>query len=674
MHSELGYASLNPLQEKSLADGLLSNDRVVVSAPTASGKTLLALMKILDNYRKTKTKAVYVVPLRALASEKFDEFSEKLAPHGLSIAVSTGDLDSSSEQLHQYDVIIVTSEKMDSLLRHKPKWIENIGLVVADEVHLLGDGLRGATLEIVITKLLERNCRFLCLSATIPNSLEIADWLEARLIQSDYRPTPLHLGVFDGEKLEILEKKTKLASLKELAVHALSETPTSQLLVFSSTRRGTESFAKELSPLVSKLLTPAEKEECAWLSQKALNALGTPSAQCKVLAECLKNGVAFHHAGLPSQQRRLIELGFKKHRCLKAIVCTTTLAVGIDYPASWVIVKDLKRFNGAYAEFIPALETAQMVGRAGRPSYDVRGMGVFCCSAAEKDKVKEKYLFGPLEKIYSQLSSEPTLRSHVLALIASDYCRDFKSLYGFFGRTFFAFQYVNLEELYALVEKVVSDLKEMDFVREKGGFLLATPLGKRVSELYLDPLSAYAFSQFVKKGRENIFDYLIALQEATESRPYLSVKQNEEMSLWDDLYSLTDDKDIELLESDFNALEKFKTAKVLNAWINEATEAKILEDFDIPPGSLHSRMLNTNWLCYAMQEIAFLLNQTRAYGISKRLSRRIKHGVKDELLDLCKIKGIGRVRARKLYDHGVTSLEDFRRLSRDEVKKILKSE
>ena len=185
MHKELGFQRLNPLQEKALAEGLLEKERVVVSAPTASGKTLLALLKILDNFKKTKTKALYIVPLRALANEKFDEFSEKLSPHGLSIGISTGELDSSSEELYAFDVIIVTSEKMDSLLRHKAHWIQNVGLVVCDEVHLLGEDERGATLEVVLTKLFQQNCRLLCLSATIPNAIEIADWLEAKLIQSD---------------------------------------------------------------------------------------------------------------------------------------------------------------------------------------------------------------------------------------------------------------------------------------------------------------------------------------------------------------------------------------------------------------------------------------------------------------------------------------------------------
>ncbi|HIH20290.1 TPA: DEAD/DEAH box helicase [Candidatus Micrarchaeota archaeon] len=683
MHEQLGFSKLNPLQEKAIAEGLLEKERIVVSAPTASGKTLLALLKILDNYRKTKTKALYVVPLRALASEKHDEFVEKLSPHGIKVAVSTGDLDSSSEELQDFDVIVVTSEKLDSLLRHKTRWVDNVGLVVCDEVHLMGDEGRGATLEIVLTKMFQQNSRLLCLSATIPNAGEIADWLQAKLIESTYRPTPLHLGVFDGKNLAFAspslgisagEKKEKLeGSIAGLVAKALGDKQGGQALVFVSTRRNTQALAKELVGITAKLLNETEREECEWLAGKALKALGTPTEQCKELAECLKNGVAFHHAGLPNAQRRLIERGFKKDRCIKAIVCTTTLAMGIDYPASWVIVKDLKRYNGAFSQYIPALECAQMVGRAGRPSYDTVGYGVLCCTVAEKASVKGKYIFGPLEKIYSKLSSEPVLRSHVLALVASNYANDFKSLYSFFEKTFFASQYAELEELYGLVEKIVLQLKEMDFIREKGGILLATPLGKRVSELYLDPLSAYSFSEFVKKNKTGVFDYLLALQEATESRPFLSVKQNEQLPLWEELYAFADDRDIEKLESDFQAVEKFKTAKVLNAWISEATEAQVLQDFALPPGSLHSRVLNSEWLCYSMQEIAFLLNQATAYKTAKILRRRIKNGVKDELLDLCRIKGIGRRRARVLFDKGVRSTEALKALSRDEIRKLLKA-
>ncbi|MDO8303835.1 MAG: DEAD/DEAH box helicase, partial [Sedimentisphaerales bacterium] len=109
---KLGFAKLNPMQEKAVTEGFMDSQRVVVSAPTASGKTLLALLKIADNFERTKTKALYVVPLRALASEKQVEFERVLAPFGMRVAVSTGDFDSSSESLFEFDVIIVTSEKL----------------------------------------------------------------------------------------------------------------------------------------------------------------------------------------------------------------------------------------------------------------------------------------------------------------------------------------------------------------------------------------------------------------------------------------------------------------------------------------------------------------------------------------------------------------------------------
>jgi len=685
MLAKLGFSKLNPMQEKALAEGFLEAPRVVVSAPTASGKTLLALLKIIDNFEKTQSKAVYVVPLRALAAEKHAEFSQTLETFGMKVALSTGDLDSSSEALHEFDVIIVTSEKLDSLLRHKTRWLENVGLLVADEVHLLNDFERGATLEIVLTKLAGGNTGILALSATIPNALEIAEWLNARLITSDYRPVPLYVGVCDSAKLyfppqtKAKEKfEDKKFFLAELAKKALAgKQGAGQALFFVSTRRGAEALGRELSAVASGFLNESEKAECAILAEKALRALGTPTSQCKALAECLKNGVAFHHAGLPATQRELIEKGFKRDRCLKIICATTTLAMGIDYPASWVVVRDLKRFNGAFAEFIPNLEAQQMLGRAGRPQFDSTGTAILCCAPHERLAVEEKYVFGPLENVFSKLSSEPVLRGHVLALIASNYANDFESLFKFFERTFYAFQYRNTAELLETVERVVAELKKMDFVREKNGFLVATPLGKRAAELYIDPLSADAFVQFIQKTQSrqhSDFDFLMLLAEATESRPFVSVSRGEERVLWEELYALADDLDLVRLESDADALEKFKTSKVLNAWINEETEAKMMEQFGLPPGVVHSRARNSEWLAYAVQELAFMLNASTAFKQAKALRKRIKNGIKEELLDLCKLRGIGRLRARRLFDAGIRSAEEFQTRGKEEIKKIFRGD
>ena len=664
---KLGYSKLNPMQEKAVAEGLLESKKTVVAAPTASGKTLVAILKISQALER-KAKSVYVVPLRALASEKHREFQRVFSPWNATVGISTGDLDGSSQELKAFDVLIVTVEKLDSLLRHDAKWLDGIGLVVVDEVHLLNDQTRGATLEIVLTKVRQANCGLLALSATLPNEKDVASWLDAKLIESKYRPTELVLGLCDSKKLFFPEANLPVSepAPHHLVSLALGEKKgKGQALVFTSTRRGTQSIARELCAVTSKFLTEEEKAECKELARKALKALPTPTEQCRELASCLEKGVAFHHAGVEGRQRLLIEDGFKHSRCIKAIACTTTLAMGIDYPASWVIVKDLKRFNGAFAEFIPALEVAQMVGRSGRPSYDERGVGVLMCSQADLNKVRDKYILGGIESLYSKLASEPVLRTHCLGLIASGYCKSFPELYAFFKATLYAHQFKGFDELYSLVEKVVLELKENDFVREKNNSLLATPVGKRVSELYLDPISAISLLAFITEKEKDEFGFLYALNNTTEARPLVSVSKKEENDLWEEAYSVMKSLD------DFDALAKYKSAKLLNAWVNEATEDEVMKTFDIPPGVLHARVRIMEWLAYGVQELSFLLNKTNDYTLAKQMRRRIKHGIKKELLSVCKVKGIGRARGRKLFKAGVTTAEQLNAMGKEEVRKIL---
>ncbi|MCX6767439.1 MAG: DEAD/DEAH box helicase [Candidatus Micrarchaeota archaeon] len=675
---KLGYASLNPMQEKAVP-AVLGNGKAVVSAPTASGKTLLALLKMADNFEKTGSKAVYIVPLRALASEKFEEFSQALSSFNMRVGISTGDLDSSSEDLHAFDVVVVTSEKMDSLTRHGAKWLDTVGLAVVDEAHLLNDYSRGATLEIVLTKLLRRGCSILALSATIPNAKEVAGWLAAQLVVSDYRPTKLVLGVCPGRRIDFADRSEKLGKgkvLDELVSKCLSggaRGASGQVLVFVNTRKKAEAAAGALKGVVEGFLDHDERKLLAALSEKALHSLQYPTKQCRMLSDCLRSGIAFHHAGIESAQRRLIEAGFKKDKAVKVIVCTTTLAMGIDYPASWVIVRDLKRFNGAYSEFIPALECAQMTGRAGRPRYDSAGTGVLVCAPDEVAEVKEKYVFGPLEDIESRLSSEPVLRTHCLALVASGYCKSFKELFEFFNDTFYAFHAGGSGELLGVVEKIVAELKEMDFVREKAALLFGTPLGKRVSELYVDPLSAHSLMQFIISGRKpREMGLLMELANATEMRPLVSVSRKEEQALFDEMEKSLDDFTLERALGDEFGIAKYKTAKVLAAWMNEETEDKVMSDYGLPPGILHGRVKIAEWLAYALRELAFTSNQTGTYSAAKAIERRLMHGVKEELLELCRIRGVGRVRARRLWNAGIKTAEEFRAAPKEKIKEVVK--
>jgi helicase len=197
---------LRPAQKKAVKVGLLDGKNVLVCTPTASGKTLIAELASMKSVLEQRKKAVYIVPLKALATEKYREFKrkyEKIAK----IALSIGNLDASDPYLADYDIIIITSEKLDSLLRHHAPWLMNVGVVVIDEIHLLNDPGRGPTLEVLITLLRRvlKDLQIVGLSATIGNPEELAEWLGATLVEDSWRPVKLKKGVYLNGQLEFIE-------------------------------------------------------------------------------------------------------------------------------------------------------------------------------------------------------------------------------------------------------------------------------------------------------------------------------------------------------------------------------------------------------------------------------------------------------------------------------------
>jgi helicase len=172
----LGFKDLFPPQEETIRAGLLEGQNIVLASPTASGKTLIAELCGMKHVLENNGKIIYLSPLRALASEKFEEFQKyssirKSDGRKVSVGISTGDFDTADNWLEKYDIIITTNEKADSLLRHRAKWMDSISLVIADEIHLLNEAARGPTLEIVLARLMQVNphIQILALSATINN-------------------------------------------------------------------------------------------------------------------------------------------------------------------------------------------------------------------------------------------------------------------------------------------------------------------------------------------------------------------------------------------------------------------------------------------------------------------------------------------------------------------------
>jgi replicative superfamily II helicase len=304
-----GISILYPPQEDAIKAGALDGKNLVLASPTASGKTLVAELCSMKHVIEQGGKVLYMTPLRALASEKYEEFkkytklSKREGPR-VRVAISTGDFDNADYRLGSYDVIIVTNEKCDSLLRHKSDWVKRVTLVVADEVHILNSKDRGPTLEVTLTRLMDfnPNIQLLALSATISNSDEIAHWLKANSITTEWRPVKLKEGVYfedechfnDGSAIKVKEEARNKPVIN-LVIHEIKKR--GQTLIFTNTRRSAVSYARRTASSIKKYLSKSEKRTLNTIANHILSA-GEKTRIGDLLAELTKNGVAFHHAGL----------------------------------------------------------------------------------------------------------------------------------------------------------------------------------------------------------------------------------------------------------------------------------------------------------------------------------------------------------------------------------------
>jgi helicase len=674
-----GLKDLYPSQVLALETGLLKErDSFVVAAPTASGKTLIAEMAILQNFFEGGGKALYLVPLRALAREKFDDFTARLRDTGLRVMQSTGDFDSADPWLRQGDLILTTNEKTDSLLRHRAPWLREVRLIIADEIHLLRDPRRGPTLEVVLTRMRSLNpgSRIIALSATIPNAREIAEWLDAKLIESSWRPVPLREGVYyngtaifnDGTVRWVPEESS--VDVVNLAVETVKEG--GQALVFVNTRKSTEAVARSLEKHISPLLSLQEKEILKDLSLQILGSTAEPTAQCRKLSGNVSGGVAFHHAGILSAQRRIIEDGFRRN-LIKCLASTTTLAMGLNLPSRRVVIRDWWRYeSGLGMQPIPAIEVKQMGGRAGRPRFDEYGEAVLVARDKEDEQTLFKtYIKGELEPIVSQLGNEAALRTHVLSAIAGLFARSRRDLNDFFGGTFFAHQ-EGRKSLSGVISEIVAFLEREEMVLPEGEQLRPTPFGSRVSELYIDPLTGVILRNALRmeKGKE-VFS-LLHLIAQTPDMMALSLRTREQDEMLDIFYARKDQflvPEEELFPTE-ELLAQIKTASTLERWIEETPEEEIVKHFGIGPGDLRTLLELADWLLYSASEISRVLKLRRVARPISEVRIRIRYGVKEELLDLVSLRGIGRVRARNLYQAGFITRKEIGKATIADLSKV----
>jgi helicase len=646
----IDLSSLYPPQREALPIALSGED-LVLSAPTASGKSLIAYLGILRCIREKGLKSLYIVPLKALAWEKYDDL-KSLEKLGLRVGISTGDLDSSDPWLRSYDVIVSTSEKCDSLLRHRADWVHDVGIVIADEIHLLGDGERGPTLEVLLTKLRRSvpQAQIVALSATISNAEEIASWIGGKLVRSDWRPVPLRYGVANDWRITYddceVERVGKRGSLVESLVIDSIDCG-GQVLVFVSSRRRAESLAERLARAISAEGLDLDLGENRFAAK---------------LGGCLKRGAAFHHAGLTNEMRRAVEDGFREGK-IKAIAATPTLAAGVNLPARRVIVKELYRYDPNFGSVpISVMEFKQMAGRAGRPKYDQMGEAILL---TDKPWLARKYVEGKEEPVDSKLGSIRALRSHMLSLIATGFSTDERSLMEFISSTLFARQF-DPEMVREDVRSVVGFLVENGMVERSGEDLIATRIGKRVSDLYIDPLSAVKLIEGARSYREEGEVPILHMVCSTADMPLLFLRSKD--YYWVEAEALEG----ELLVKEMNhewLLAQLKTALLLRDWMDERSEDYLMERYGVYPGDIRRIVEVADWLLYSGSELGRLVKSEIVSRLA-RLRMRVGYGIRDELIPLVSIRGVGRVRARILYDRGYRTLDDIEKASVEELSKL----
>lgn len=808
-----GITSLRDFQKKGIILGL-ANKNLVIVAPTGSGKTLIGEILAVINIIKGK-KTLFLVPYKALAEEMKDTL--RIRYPFIKVGISTGDYREKSIKTVglESDLIILTYEKADLLRREKPQWINHIKIVIIDEVHLLNDISRGSLLDSVITAFKMLNYQIIALSATIPNGDELADWLNAELVISDYRPVKLLEGVYLpkdsgiyyydpspsdiefitvdsiqkinnfeavgssaiqqsqldnfiiskekstlekqihealGQNVEIKSINRKyIIPIKRRLIHNqltqcirenICEEITSgdivfepiitpplktrggigpildlvydllrkskkyntnwQVLVFRRSRKLAQLTARKIANFLNKLnLSKVYHEKTSEIIDELLK-ISEPTPLTEELINLIRNGVAFHHAGLTYEERKIIEEAFRQKK-ISVIVATPTLGAGINVPARRVIIETLYYDPIFGYQQIDVAQYKQRAGRAGRPGLDSIGEAILIAKN-DNDLIDlfRRYIFGSLELVRSKLGHNPSaIRHQLLALIASqESVLRLEEIIKFFKNTFFYWQCEKYNDYYAarnLEKNIIKNLEkliEWKFVSKESSGYMATKIGRKISSLYIDPMSAHVIldalqdffttSNFDKNHIITKLLFLIGtLPDMSNFRKRLltNITRLSQFitKLPDKIFTLVSnvatDNMMELIKSlstsnhyyeiSVNEEEEIAAIGILSIlllWIEGYRLHEILSDFspNFGAGDFRELINLSEWLLHCTRELARAIKIPPLIIKEIDLLRaRVQYGVTEDMLELVRIPGIGRTRASMLIKYGFKSIDDL---------------
>ena len=647
------FESFNRMQSEVLPAIVERDDNVVVSAPTASGKTALAEAAICRALDAGGT-ALFLAPLRALTNEKESEW-ERFESLGYSVYVVTGERDLTPRRAERADILVMTPEKADSATRKhdSPRYsfMTDIDCCVIDEVHLLDSDRRGAVLEVTISRL-RRLCapRIVALSATMRNVSDVAEWLDAPAdctfaFGESYRPVPLSATVetYAHGDNAFADKYRRLYRALDLAQPHIDDG--GQALVFVASRQDTVRAAEKARDELA--------ERDVEISSRGDYDFHTDAQELEndTLRQSVVDGVGFHHAGLAKEDKDRVEDWFKQGK-IQLLFSTSTLAWGVNLPARCVVIRDTKLHDPLEGEVdMSPLDILQMLGRAGRPGYDDAGYAHVICDGADADKYRRLLADG--KPIESRLAEE--LDTHLNAEIALGVVDDIEDVMSWLETTFYYTraesapdQYDDSASLRDRVSATLQRLVEGGFVDQSGLEIEPTALGRLTSQFYLRLDTAEAFYALCERANDG---ETAALDEAAALRTVADAAE------FDSVSARRDERETfgAVLGGEGEALDpgNRKVLAILRAGMSGTT-----------PGELQSDawVIRRNGLRFlaALRAFCERFAAPRDANLVRRIEARVEHGVSSEAVGLTAIGGVGAGRAQKLAREGLTDPGDVR--------------
>jgi helicase len=650
---------LNPAQRAVVDSGYLDDDtNYIIAIPTASGKTLLGVMAAINTILKGG-KVVYGVPLLSIQNEKVKEFKE-LEKHGIKVG----------KHPKSSDLAVMVFESFDALTRFSWNTLHEVDLLIVDEFHMIGEYSRGPTIECAISRsnIINPSMRIIALSATLKNLNELSDWMEAHVVEHDYRPVPLHKDVLTTEEMGV---KNKNEVVLKVLNHSIEDE--SQILVFVSTRRFTESLANNIAGKIKRKIPSDKKKAFKNAAKKILDVPqrrgSRPTAICLKLAECVENGVAFHHAGLFNEQREIIEDEFRAGN-LYMITATPSLMYGVNLPSKNVIIRDYTRWTNQGPQNIPVFDYEQMSGRAGRPQYDSEGYSYLIAkSLDEAYNLKDYYVYGEVEATNSKLlENKDAVYRQIIAQVASKLSNNQTKILDFFNQTFYGYQMVHNEymSVFAAESMEYEINTALEFLIQNGIIqptpegLKTTDFGTLIAKTNYSVESAVRLKEFALQGEFDIYKLIYEISK-TPDMPKIAFKGRKSK---EPVRDKLNNKGIFVVDTGLAEA----TAATLIEWIDERTEYQIENAFNVYAAATRRAAYE------ASQMIKFYRDICQVFGIYSytdkldKLSARLYYGVKDDVISLVvSVKRLGRKRARALCN---TFGSDLSYVSKEELMKV----